>query len=121
MYDPIARAQHIDEVVCDGNIHIRTCGSSVFGLAVYRDIVLVNRDGGRGYPELAPFDRISVTAACRKIPPPLLDQLRSDGRLIAPVQQNDVQKLVLVEKQAKGFDRYEICDVLYVALRGQYG
>ncbi|NIP73599.1 MAG: protein-L-isoaspartate O-methyltransferase, partial [Gammaproteobacteria bacterium] len=39
--------------------------------AGYRDLALVNRDGGLGYLELAPYDRIAVTAACRVIPPPL--------------------------------------------------
>ena len=31
--------------------------------AAYRDIVLVHGDGGLGYPELSPYDRIAVTAA----------------------------------------------------------
>ncbi|MGW8161980.1 MAG: hypothetical protein ACWGN1_07015, partial [Desulfobulbales bacterium] len=87
--------------------------------AGYRDIVLVTGDGGRGYPKLAPFDRISMTAACREILPPLLDQFCSDGRLIAPVQLIDVQIIISVVKKARGFARHEICEVLYVPMRGQ--
>jgi protein-L-isoaspartate(D-aspartate) O-methyltransferase len=32
--------------------------------AGYTDVVLVHGDGGLGYPEQAPYDRICVTAAC---------------------------------------------------------
>ncbi|QWG22184.1 hypothetical protein KMZ93_19690 [Bradyrhizobium sediminis] len=32
--------------------------------AGYRDVVLVLADGGFGYPELQPYDRIALTAAC---------------------------------------------------------
>lgn len=36
----------------------------------YRGLVLVEGDGGLGYPEKAPYDRICMTAACDGIPPP---------------------------------------------------
>jgi protein-L-isoaspartate(D-aspartate) O-methyltransferase len=36
--------------------------------AGYDDIVLVKGDGGLGYPEMSPYHRISVTAACIEIP-----------------------------------------------------
>ena len=42
----------------------------------YTDIVLVLGDGYFGYPELSPYDRICITAACEEIPPPLIEQLR---------------------------------------------
>ena len=43
-------------------------------------------DGTRGWPEVAPFDRIIVTAAAtRELPQTLIDQLAPDGVLIAPI------------------------------------
>jgi protein-L-isoaspartate(D-aspartate) O-methyltransferase len=87
----------------------------------YHDIVLVKGDGGLGYPEFCPYDRICITAACTEIPPPLLDQLKVGGRLIAPVMERGVQYLVLHEKHEKGFTREVLCEVLYVSLRGKYG
>jgi len=87
----------------------------------YKDIVLVKRDGGLGYPEMSPFDSICITAACIEIPPPLIEQLRIGGRLIAPVVEQGVQNLVLLEKSEKAFRRKVICEVLYVFLRGKYG
>ena len=42
-------------------------------------------DGHRGWPAEAPFDGIIVTAAAPAVPPPLLSQLKPDGRLVIPV------------------------------------
>jgi protein-L-isoaspartate(D-aspartate) O-methyltransferase len=42
--------------------------------AGYTDVVLVHGDGGLGYAEHAPYDRICVTAACPTVPPPLIEQ-----------------------------------------------
>lgn len=90
-------------------------------VAGYRDIVLVKGDGGLGYPEFSPYDRICITAACTEIPPPLLEQLKVGGRLIAPVMERGVQYLVLYEKHEASFSREVLCEVLYVSLRGKYG
>ncbi len=89
--------------------------------AGYHDIVLVRGDGGLGYPERAPYDRICLTAACGKIPPPLIEQLKIGGRLIAPVAEHGRQNLTLLEKQEHAINMKVICEVLYVPLRGQYG
>jgi protein-L-isoaspartate(D-aspartate) O-methyltransferase len=89
--------------------------------AGYDDIVLVNADGGLGYPEMSPYDRIALTAACVEIPPPLIEQLAIGGRLIGPVLTDNDQDLVLLEKTAEGLERRVICEVLYVSLRGVYG
>jgi len=87
----------------------------------YDDIILVKGDGGLGYPEMSPYDCICITAACIEIPPPLIEQLRTGGRLIAPVTEMGSQNLVLLEKIQKGISRKVICQVLYVSLRGIYG
>lgn len=89
--------------------------------AGYDDLVLVNGDGGLGYPPLQPYDRISITAACRSVPPPLTRQLAPGGKLIAPVLDDGRQLLVLLEKTERGLSATKICEVLYVSLRGEYG
>ncbi len=89
--------------------------------AGYEDVVLVNADGGLGYPPLQPYDRISITAACRSVPPPLTGQLTPGGKLIAPLLDDGRQFLTLVEKTESGLITTEICEVLYVSLRGKYG
>jgi protein-L-isoaspartate(D-aspartate) O-methyltransferase len=89
--------------------------------AGYGDVVLVEGDGGLGWPERAPYDRICVTAACEEIPPPLVDQLAPAGRLIAPVFGDGAQILTLLEKRDDDIETTAICEVLYVTLRGEFG
>jgi protein-L-isoaspartate(D-aspartate) O-methyltransferase len=89
--------------------------------AGYTDVVLVHGDGGLGYPERAPYDRICVTAACPDVPPPLIGQLAARGRLIAPVLEGTRQRLTLLENTLDGIRRRIVTDVLYVPLRGRYG
>jgi protein-L-isoaspartate(D-aspartate) O-methyltransferase len=72
------------------------------------DAVLVDcRDGAKGMPEYAPFDRILVEAAAVRPPRALLDQLAADGRLVMPMGGPE-QTLVAVETDAAtdsdGFD-----------------
>jgi protein-L-isoaspartate(D-aspartate) O-methyltransferase len=88
--------------------------------AGYTDVVLVLGDGGLGYPQAAPYDRIAITAACADIPAPLIAQLNVGGRAIAPLVENEGQNLTLVTKQPEGVRRETLCQVLYVALRGAY-
>ena len=89
--------------------------------AGYADLILLNSDGGLGYPELQPYDRIAITAACTEIPLPLIEQLKADGKIIAPVIEASRQNLVLLEKKETGIERRVICEVLYVNLQGAYG
>ncbi|NIU05236.1 MAG: protein-L-isoaspartate O-methyltransferase [Gammaproteobacteria bacterium] len=90
--------------------------------AGYQDIVLVRGDGGLGCPEKSPYDRIAMTAACSEVPGPLIEQLRSGGKLIAPVIRDQTQDLVLLDKRPDGSAlRRTICEVMYVPLRGIYG
>jgi protein-L-isoaspartate(D-aspartate) O-methyltransferase len=89
--------------------------------AGYTDVVLIHGDGGVGYPEHAPYDRICVTAACADVPPPLIEQLAMRGRLIVPVLEDRRQRLTLLDKTAGGVRRKSLADVLYVSLQGRYG
>jgi protein-L-isoaspartate(D-aspartate) O-methyltransferase len=41
-------------------------------------------DGSKGFPEKAPFDRILVSAASKKIPEELISQLKDNGILVIP-------------------------------------
>mgnify|MGYP003349210039 CR=1 FL=1 len=60
-------------------------------------------DGSEGWPEFAPFEAIIVTAAAEMVPPELVQQLSSPGRLVIPVGPRlGNQSLLLVEKDAQG-------------------
>ena len=67
-----------------------------------KNVKIIHGDGNEGVLEYAPFDRILVAAACKIIPPKLLEQLALGGLLIAPVGDN-VQSLILLKKTDKGF------------------
>lgn len=58
-------------------------------------------DGTLGLPELAPFDRIIVTAASPEVPSSLLSQLASGGKMILPVGDRSSQEMLLIEKNIK--------------------
>lgn len=67
--------------------------------AGYGGVLVDRRDGARGLPEYAPFDRILVEAAAVRPPRALTDQLRDGGRLVFPLGSHD-QSLVAVEAGA---------------------
>jgi len=72
-------------------------------------------DGYAGWPEEAPFDGIVVTAAPEEIPPVLVDQLRTGGRLVIPVGVG-YQELVLLLKEGEGVQRQKLADVRFVPM-----
>src|SRR2546428_604016 len=59
-------------------------------------------NGYHGWSEHAPFDKIIVTAAPDLIPPPLIHQLKSGGKMVLPAGLPDAQRLVLVAKDSTG-------------------
>jgi len=66
-----------------------------------KNVKIILGDGRLGLIEESPFDRIMITAACREVPPALLDQLSLGGLLIAPIGEN-IQSLILLRKTPEG-------------------
>ena len=74
-------------------------------------------DGGEGWPEQAPFDRILVTAAAPGEPKALLAQLKPSGVLVAPIGKGPVQSLKRYTGDGHGgFTVETLCDVRFVPL-----
>jgi len=73
-------------------------------------------DGARGWPEGAPFDRIILTCAPASIPEALLNQLKTDGIMVAPEGRDRSQALVRVRRTESGFDKEELLPVKFVPL-----
>lgn len=61
------------------------------------NVEVILGDGNLGLPDKAPFDRIIITAACKNIPEPLLEQLANNGLIIAPV--GEVQQSMILQKK----------------------
>ena len=74
-------------------------------------------DGHEGWPEQAPFDRVLVTAAPAEEPRRLLEQLKPNGVLVAPVGRGPVQSLLRYVGDGKGaFVKEELGEVRFVPL-----
>jgi len=87
----------------------------------YHQVRLKAGDGYFGWAEAGPFDAIVVTCAAGHIPPPLIQQLKPDGRMVIPVGRAwSIQDLVLVEKKDGQVRSRRLMPVRFVPLvRGQ--
>jgi protein-L-isoaspartate(D-aspartate) O-methyltransferase len=74
-------------------------------------------DGGGGWPDKAPFDKIIVTAAPKQIPDTLLAQLTSEGLLVIPVGSNN-QELLRLRQTSTGVAKERLFAVRFVSMTG---
>jgi len=86
----------------------------------YSNVHVRTGDAYAGLPELAPFDRIIVTAAPDHAPQPLIDQLGEGGRMIVPVGIAQ-QQLILITKAPAGVQCEPLLDVVFVPLTRSAG
>ncbi|MBT8278449.1 MAG: protein-L-isoaspartate(D-aspartate) O-methyltransferase [Bacteroidia bacterium] len=81
----------------------------------YDNIRTTIGDGYHGWPDEAPFNAIIVTAAVKKIPTALIDQLAEGGRMIIPVRHSDLRYyLVLVTKKNGEISYKKLIPVAFV-------
>ena len=89
----------------------------VVGAHKRQNVSILHRDGSRGLPEAAPFDRILVTAASEDIPPRLLEQLKEDGIMVLPLgRTGSDQRLMVVKRLPSGPDYKDLGGVRFVPL-----
>ena len=82
----------------------------------YRPKKLIFGDGYKGLPEVAPFDKIIVTAGAPFVPKPLLSQLKVGGRLLIPVGDKTQIMTLFIRKSAKEFEKHELGDFAFVPM-----
>jgi protein-L-isoaspartate(D-aspartate) O-methyltransferase len=85
----------------------------------YANIQVRAGDGYRGWPEAAPFDAIIVACAPEQVPPPLIEQLKSGGRMMIPVGPEWDQSLVLLQKEGGRLIERAVLPVRFVPMTGQ--
>jgi protein-L-isoaspartate(D-aspartate) O-methyltransferase len=87
----------------------------------YDNVSVRQGDGYFGWPEHAPYDAIIVTAAAGHIPSPLVEQLKSGGRMVIPVGPvYAVQTLILVTKDEAGeVSTEQLLPVRFVPMTGR--
>ncbi len=67
-------------------------------------------DGYEGLPTYAPFDKIIITAAAPFIPPKLIEQLKSGGKMVIPVDEDHHQRMLRITKNEDGTTSEEAFD-----------
>jgi protein-L-isoaspartate(D-aspartate) O-methyltransferase len=65
----------------------------------YANVKIILGDGSRGFPDLAPYDAILVSAAAVEVPRALVTQLAEGGRMIIPIGSGETQQLQLIQRQ----------------------
>jgi len=79
-------------------------------------------DGSLGYAEMAPYDRILVTAAAPDVPKPLVEQLKEGGVLVIPVGGVYLyQTLLRIRKRDGKVTEENLGGVAFVPLTGHHG
>jgi protein-L-isoaspartate(D-aspartate) O-methyltransferase len=81
-----------------------------------RNLRLAHGDGHAGLEKAAPFQAIVVAAASRQVPEALLRQLAPGGRMVLPLHEGTGQKLVLYERNGRGFVESELARVRFVPM-----
>jgi protein-L-isoaspartate(D-aspartate) O-methyltransferase len=112
-------AAEVYSVECIAALHERA--RARFEAMGISNVHLDCRDGSNGWPEEAPFDVIVVSAAMPGIPRPLLQQLKSNGRLVAPVGDNDLQTLVRISRRDDSWQEEYFGECRFVRMTGEHG
>lgn len=90
---------------------------STLGQLHYENVTVRQGDGSHGWPELAPFDGIIITAAPDSLPIHLLPQLAVGGRLVAPVGK-EKQTLFVITKTEDSYSTEIEMGVKFVPMTG---
>lgn len=79
---------------------------------------LIFRDGYKGFPEKAPFDRIIVTAGAPVVPEALLAQLAVGGRMVIPVGDEQQKMTIITRTSQADFEKLILGEFRFVPLLG---
>lgn len=82
----------------------------------YTNIYYKVGDGNKGWPEKAPFDGIIITAAIRKVPDLLLQQLAINGNMVAPVGTFEEQELLVLTRHENRMEEKSLGRCRFVPL-----
>ena len=96
---------------------LKELAESKFKYLKLSNIYCKHADGGLGWNEQSPFDRIIVTASAPEIPNALINQLSDNGIMLIPLgDENNDQTLVKVTKNKKSIKTENLFNVRFVPL-----
>ena len=77
-------------------------------LKKYLSLKFFYGDGFEGLPTYGPFDKVIVTAAAPFIPPKLVEQMKPGGKMVIPVGEGKVQRMLRLTRMPDGSATEEI-------------
>ena len=91
------------------------------GAADLDRVIVVCSDGGLGYTDRAPYDRIVLTVGAWDIVPAWWNQLKPGGRLLLPLEvRGGVQKSVASDQTGDHLESVSVKDCGFMTLRGSF-
>jgi len=101
-----------DDLVETAEAHLRAAG--------FDQVQVVCADGGYGYKDAAPFDRIILTVGASEIAPVWWEQLKPKGRIVLPLLLTGAMKSVAFVKVSDHFSSISLKDCGFMPLRGDF-
>jgi protein-L-isoaspartate(D-aspartate) O-methyltransferase len=88
--------------------------------AGFNQVQVISADGGYGYPEAAPYDRIILTVGAPDITTNWWNQLKPGGRLVLPLVLRGAMKSIAFEKRDESLSSLSVADCGFISLRGEF-
>jgi protein-L-isoaspartate(D-aspartate) O-methyltransferase len=104
--------EFVEELAATARENLRRAGET--------GVEVVGGDGARGWPAHAPYDRIYLTCAAARFPPPLLAQLADDGWILGPIG-GEPARLVRARRAGGAWIEEDLGACAFVPLRGEFG
>jgi protein-L-isoaspartate(D-aspartate) O-methyltransferase len=98
--------------------------NNFFYLKKYSQLKRFYGDGFQGLPSFAPFDKVIITAAAPFVPPKLIEQMKTGGIMIIPVdadEEGSVQQMRRIIKTAEGYSEEILDNFSFVPMLGGKG
>ena len=103
----------IDEDIVEGaRVHLASAG--------FERVQVVCADGGLGFPESAPYDRIILTVNAGDITPAWSEQLAPNGRILLPLSVRGPQIAVAFKRVGDHLESVSVQPCGFVGLRGAF-
>ncbi|HEY6411766.1 MAG TPA: methyltransferase domain-containing protein, partial [Ktedonobacteraceae bacterium] len=102
-----------DDLVESAREHLAAAG--------FERVQVVCGEGGLGYADGAPYDRIVLTVGARDITPAWREQLKPEGRLLLPLSIRDMQLSVAFRRVEEYLESISVRCSSFIMLRGGFG
>jgi protein-L-isoaspartate(D-aspartate) O-methyltransferase len=88
--------------------------------AGFGTVQIVRADGGYGYLDAAPYDRIILTVGAPDITRAWRDQLKPNGRIVLPLMLKGSMKSIAFEQAGDHLESLSVKDCGFMPLRGDF-